>query len=72
MDMYFSTVFTDAYIGTICTGFTVDDVMGSLHLYGRWRIPFYICRKKVVEYVLNGWFIHGKHLPLCQKDCGFP
>ena len=72
MDMYFSTVFADAYIGTICTGFTIDDVMCSLQLYGRWRILFNIRRIKAVENILNGWFIHGKHLPPCQKDCGFP
>ena len=72
MDMYFAAVFTDAYIGTICTGFTVDDVMGSLYLYGRWRILFYIRRIKAVEDILNGWFIQEKHLPPCQKGCGRP
>ena len=71
MDMYFSTVFTDAYIGTICTGFAVGDVMGSLHLYGGRRILLHIHREKAVEDILNGWFIHGKHLlPIQnQTDC---
>ena len=71
MDMYFPTVFTDAYIGTICTGFAVDDVMGSLHLYGRRRILLHIHREKAVEDILNGWLIHGRHLlPIQnQTDC---
>ena len=71
MDMYFAAVFTDAYIGTICTGFAVGDVMGSLHLYSRRRILLHIRREKVVENILYRWLIHGSHLlPIQnQTDC---
>lgn len=74
MYVYLSTVFADTYIRTVCTSFTVDDVIGSLHLYNGWGILFKICGKKAVEDILYSGLIHRKHLlpKQNQTDYEFP
>ena len=68
MNLWMSAVFTDAYIGTICTSFTVNNAVSDFRLPGRGRIFFKIFWIKMKENILYSRLIHWRHLYSCQKD----
>ena len=72
MDMDSTTVFAYTDIRTISSCFAIQDVPGNFCLFRGWGTAFKVCRIKMPENILDGGFIHGRHLLSCQKGFECP